>query len=36
MKEMSENASLCYQNNFSIEAAASDLENVLLDVVGSK
>jgi glycosyltransferase involved in cell wall biosynthesis len=36
MKEMSENASLCYQNNFSIEAAASDLENVLLEVIERK
>ena len=30
---MSKNASLCYENNFSIESAASDLINVLAGVV---
>lgn len=35
-QDMRGKASSCYQNNFSIESAVSDLEKVLLDVVAAK
>jgi hypothetical protein len=33
--DMADKAKICYQNNFSIESAVTDLESVLLDVINT-